>query len=83
MKITCPSCEAGLIVDLIGDTEIYRKSNMHARIADLEAQNAKLLAFVNDVMTLDAPANYARAGLETLADKARALLAELDKGETE
>jgi len=53
------------------------------RIADLDAQNAALLAFVNDVMTLDAPANYARAGLETLADKARALLAELDKGEME
>jgi hypothetical protein len=54
------------------------------RIAALEAQNAALLEFVNDVMTLDAPANYARAGLETLADKARALLAELEaKGEVE
>jgi hypothetical protein len=63
---------------MAGIIELQLLAEKNQRIAELEAQNAALLEFVNDVMTLDAPANYARAGLETLADRARALLAELD-----
>jgi DNA-binding ferritin-like protein len=58
-----------------------RIAKQRDRIADLEAQNAKLLALVRDIVELTEPPG----DINTiwLAHAARALLAELDKGESE
>jgi hypothetical protein len=68
--------EHGKFIDLIPALT----DNMAQRIAELEAQNAKLLEFVRKTAELNSRESF---NINWYGTRARALLAELEKGNTE